>query len=543
MSKGKKNIIFVSRLDADCSLGAFLLCELAPILARKYENLRIIIVGGGSEYSKICARAHKINAKINRELIKCVGYTADPSKYFAQGALFVGVSRAALEAMAHGLAVILLGNEGYLGLLDEGKIARAKQTNFTCRGFLESDLKRSLYLEICRYFAAPQTEKDELSSLSRRVVRECYSAGIMARETLDFYEKTICRFRQEHPLKIALCGYYGHGNFGDEIILKTVLERIGKVNPRAKTEILYPQKPLLCLQNLWRADLFIFGGGSLLQNTTSSASLLWYLGVIRAASLLCRRRIMLANGFGPIVDCRIPRKVLLGELASAINTFNFISARDGESQSELKKLLPNRKIHLVPDPALLEFAKLDKKSLKCPQTLERTDFFVFSPHSRGLKNAHVSPKNLAEALRYLSMEHHARAVIMVLNKNEDLELAGRIKKELADVKIVVPKSVTDAARYYGKAKFIISQRYHGAMLGAVLGVPVLALSRDPKMYSLCKDFAMLAPNDPKLLKNATLINRKITQVLQNHIEIFEKSREIVKKSLALTSALESILKA
>lgn len=541
MSKSKKTIIFVSRLDADCSLGANLLCELAPVLARKYENLNVIIVGGGSEYPKIKARAHKINLKINQGLINCVGRSDNPSKYFAEGALFVGVSRAALEAMAHGRAVILLGNEGYLGLLDEEKITRAKQTNFTCRGFGEGDVKRLLYLEICRYFDAPQSEKEMLSHLSRRIVQECYGAEKMGIETLKFYEKTISRFSKIHPLKIALCGYYGHGNFGDEIILKTILERIKKANPHAESHILNPQKPLLCLKNLWRADLFIFGGGSLLQNATSSASLLCYLSVIRAASLLCRRRIMLANGFGPIVDCEIPQKLLMRELASTINTLKFISARDSDAQKELKNLLPKRKIHLVPDPALLEFAKLDKNTLKYPQTLERTVFFVFSPHSRGLKNAHISPKNLAAFLRRLSKEYHARAVITVLNENEDLDLARSVKKEISDAEIVVPKSVEEVGSYFYNAKFIISQRYHGAMLGAVLGVPVLALSTDPKMHSLCKDFALIPPSDPEILRYPVAVENKIAQVLKNHIETSSKTQLKVGKFVARLGDFDYIL--
>jgi glycosyltransferase involved in cell wall biosynthesis len=133
MQNERKRVIFASRLDHDCSLGAEILCEIAPKLYKKHPEIQILIIGGGSEFSKIKRKAEKINQKINRELIKTVGYVENPSEFYKCGDLFVGVSRAALEAMARGCAVILLGNEGYLGLLDKSTLPRAKRTNFTCR--------------------------------------------------------------------------------------------------------------------------------------------------------------------------------------------------------------------------------------------------------------------------------------------------------------------------------------------------------------------------------------------------------------------------
>ena len=129
----KKRVIFASRLDGDCSRGAYILCEIAPYLYKKHPEIQILIIGGGSEFEKIKQKAEKINKNINRELIKMLGYVENPSRIYRNGDLFVGVSRAALEAMARGCAAVLLGNEGYLGLLDECSISAARRTNFTCR--------------------------------------------------------------------------------------------------------------------------------------------------------------------------------------------------------------------------------------------------------------------------------------------------------------------------------------------------------------------------------------------------------------------------
>ena len=69
-----RKIVFVSRLDADCSLGAMALCEIAPRLADKYPDLEIIIVGGGTEFAQIREQSREINNKINER---------DPGKRFA----------------------------------------------------------------------------------------------------------------------------------------------------------------------------------------------------------------------------------------------------------------------------------------------------------------------------------------------------------------------------------------------------------------------------------------------------------------------------
>ena len=175
---------------------------------------------------------------------------------FQKGALFVGVSRAALEAMAHGLCVILLGNEGYLGLLDESKLNTAIQTNFTCRGTAQPTLydsfKAVFFDEIRRFFDLPENDKARLSFLSQKTVQESYTAQKMAENTVRFYIKALKKYHSDcksnfkkatffsHPThkkkKIAICGYYGHKNLGDDTILSVICEIIRK-NSKDKCQI------------------------------------------------------------------------------------------------------------------------------------------------------------------------------------------------------------------------------------------------------------------------------------------------------------------
>ncbi len=185
-----QKIIFTSRLDDDCSLGAHLLCQIASALASKYPQIQINIIGGGTEYPKIAPMTQKINQKLNRELILLLGSQPRPTDFYDENTLFVGVSRAALEAMSCGSPIILLGNEGYLGLLDESKLPAAIKTNFTCRAhpICTAD---ELFSEISHYHSLPETEKARLSCLSREIVAKYFSAEKMARETLSLYHELL----------------------------------------------------------------------------------------------------------------------------------------------------------------------------------------------------------------------------------------------------------------------------------------------------------------------------------------------------------------
>ena len=60
----------------------------------------------------------------------CNGARVDINKCVALGDIFIGVSRAALEAMAAGKPVIIAGNEGYIGIFNESTYPIALETNF-----------------------------------------------------------------------------------------------------------------------------------------------------------------------------------------------------------------------------------------------------------------------------------------------------------------------------------------------------------------------------------------------------------------------------
>lgn len=182
------SVLFASRLDADCSLGAELLCEIAPALAEIYSDLQITIAGGGALLPYFFARAERINRGRPRPLIRTVGGISDMPALLRQNRVFVGVSRAAMEAAACGCAVLLCGNEGYGGLLSPRAPEQAL-SNFCARG--ASPASAELLLAELSHLLSSESAVTKAAENGRNWITERFSAERMVTETCGFYRRLL----------------------------------------------------------------------------------------------------------------------------------------------------------------------------------------------------------------------------------------------------------------------------------------------------------------------------------------------------------------
>jgi len=186
--KEANRIVYISRLDESRALVAKQLVNISEKLDRKIENLEIIIVGGGDTFDEIKKKADEINRKLGKNLIIMTGARTDINRFAVSGTIFIGVSRAALEAMACEQPVIIAGNEGYLGIFDETKLEKGIETNFCCRG-LEMSSEELLETDI--YKLMSEKEKDKYGKYNREVVNKYYSIEKMTNDCEKAYTKTL----------------------------------------------------------------------------------------------------------------------------------------------------------------------------------------------------------------------------------------------------------------------------------------------------------------------------------------------------------------
>jgi polysaccharide pyruvyl transferase CsaB len=362
------------------------------------------------------------------------------------------------------------------------------------------ELSGAVLGNILRYFDLSGKERERICAMSREIVENGYSASEMARETEFIYRLCVSDFKKNHgfneqkPLKIAICGYYGHGNFGDEAILRSILSCIEKAvcenesSPRKEADIriISLKNPFKTARDLFGADLFIFGGGSLLQNLTSDRSLLCYLIIILASSFLCGPKLMLANGFGPIKDGILSKNAYFSLISVALRGFDLISVRDDASLFAIKEILPNRKIIKIEDPALIELQYINQRLINVSASASGKKYFAYFCNLRACSELKIPPSKLIFAIKKLRNEQKRECVIVVLNPAEDLKLAKAIAVG-SDSKIFVPKGSEALCSLLRKCEFAISQRYHGALYSIYSAVPTFVLSDDPKLISLCAE--------------------------------------------------------
>ena len=186
--EGANRIVYISRLDESRALVAKQLVNIAEKLSETIENLEIVIVGGGDCFQEISEKASGINQKLGKNLIIMTNGRTDINKFAACGTIFIGVSRSALEAMAAEMPVIVAGNEGYLGIFDESKLAKGIETNFCCRG-LEMPTEEKLFEDVVHLMA--REDKEKIGQYNRDIVKQYYSVEKMTDDTEKVYQMAL----------------------------------------------------------------------------------------------------------------------------------------------------------------------------------------------------------------------------------------------------------------------------------------------------------------------------------------------------------------
>lgn len=465
------DIVHLSRLDRDRSLCALLLCEVAPFVLKKDGTRKIHIFGDGNDMPRVKKSAKLANDALGREGVIIHGKTKDIRSSLALGDIFVGVSRALLEAMAAGRACIVCGNEGYGGILNEENFTQLARTNFCARDF-EGATKKKLAIDLL-YLLRHEEVRQKCASFGKECAERFYRVEEMAEDALRAYRLAIEKSRRD----ILLVGFYGAGNFGDEIAMHSLTSLFSashiRIVTKNKQKIDQERDVYLsracALFALQKARWVVFGGGTLFQNETSTRSLLYYSLLAQVAQFTGAQTMIFSGGIDPVHG-----KFAEWLLHRALPCFSTIALRTQGDIESGQVISPRSRYFFCPDMIFLYPEVIRHKSKRCILILKDG-----------------CDEEGAVALANRCTMAGLDVIIAVLFRSEDEEVSVKVAKQTHG-RIYFARDDKSFFSLLSRSVFVISMRLHGAFASLISHSLCFLFSGSEKQRKLLEDVKMRA---------------------------------------------------
>jgi polysaccharide pyruvyl transferase WcaK-like protein len=283
--------------------------------------------------------------------------------------------------------------------------------------------------------------------------------------------------------QLVLFGPVGFTNLGDKLLadyyraqLYSIFPEyprqvvtVGDVRPCYSGETLWHRRQVLSLlSRVVPGDLWIAGGGSLLQNRTSRRSLLYYLCLLELAAQRGARIVMLGQGYGPVCG-----RIWAAAARHGLSRAELIECRDALTYHRLKEMrLKNTRILRGTDPIW---------GIDNPGQVEKGDKLLLILRKA---DRYRVPKILA-ALSSHGWRH--RIKVVALDGRDEGVLRALCGDEYRGTADEIGAFWSFAAGVQG----ILSTRLHGIILGALAGLPAIGLGDDPKITGICQELGLM----------------------------------------------------
>ena len=308
--------------------------------------------------------------------------------------------------------------------------------------------------------------------------------------------------------KAVLCGYYGKGNGGDEALLMSLLQMLpDNIEPivlsgnPSETRQLYNvascdrSSAFTILKALKESDVFIWGGGSLMQDVTSIASPVYYAGLMALAQQQGLKTIAWAQGIGPLkrsITRWITKEVLQGCVG--------VSVRDSASAN----LVIDWGISplLAPDPVWALASKPVKGLWDLP-----------APRVAVVLRSHLLLTSqrlnlLTQAIKTFQQATNTFILLVPFQPTTDKGIAETIAQQLPNNSKVL--SLSDPRELKGLftgVEMVIGMRLHSLIMAAAESCRCFALSYDPKVSQLMSEINIPGWELSQIPDNAEAISK------------------------------------
>lgn len=356
--------------------------------------------------------------------------------------------------------------------------------------------------------------------------------------------------------KVVLSGYYGFNNIGDEAVLASIIQGLEREipdvcitvlsNDPVKTEKQYNVKavnrwhPKQIISVIKDCDLFISGGGSLLQDVTGRKSIIYYLALISLARMWKKPVMIYAQGIGPVG--RPWARRLMGKV---LNTVDLITVRDEASRVDLEAAgVVRPPIVVTVDPVMgwdVPQERLHSESLQNLNWDEEKFVGISLRNWPGLDAVELA--QLGDSL----VQKGFRVVFLPFHFPGDISVCRDVAKLMKEESYLIKDNLSpvEMMNVVGKMHLIIGMRLHALIMAGAQGIPFAAISYDPKVerYAQLMDQAAacsvetLSCSDLKMIVEQILSDYSLTK--ENLLKRTEACRIEAEKTAKLAAKLIS----
>ena len=471
---------------------------LVRAFAKAFEQdrrLRLSIAGTGETEEELKALVRELGVE---EYVTFEGWISDIKAYFSKvdinvlSSLSEGFPYSLLEGAYQHIPAIATPVGGIPALIEHGKT-----------GFLFEPGDVDAFAGYMLKLAGDPDLRERLAEALFKKASEEFSLECMRKDQENTYRTLLRRYEHKGERGGAvLCGAYGRSNAGDEAILRAILQRLRSIDPdmpiwvmsrdplqtskKESVRSFYIFNVPAFLKALKHAELFVNGGGSLIQDITSSRSLYFYLFTLKAAKRCGCRIIMYGCGIGPIN--RPANRKKAGRVLDS--TADIITLRDSVSHELLQEIgVTHPEIIRAADPVL---------SLPSAPEGLISQGFASEGIPEGLSMAcfclrswpgFTDKKAVADAARYCYEKYGLTPVFLPIENPKDVAVGEEVAA-LAGCPCHVctkPHSSDVILGMISRMKLVCGMRLHSLIFATAGGVPVVGISYDVKVDSFIKD--------------------------------------------------------
>ncbi|NLC67321.1 MAG: glycosyltransferase, partial [Clostridiaceae bacterium] len=268
------------------------LIDAACLVVKENPNIKFIIGGEGEEKKMLENKARSLGLDSN---VFFTGWLNDP--YELMAIVDISVLTSISESFAYSIlegarfkkATISTCVGGIPDLIESGE-----------NGYLFNPGDHNKLADHILELAGNPEKRKTMGERIYQKARDMFSLQKMCETQLNIYETILNRYdftrKTGSKYDAVIAGYYGFRNIGDEALLEAIMQDLKKYAGDVKAVVLsnnpMETRLLYSTYSINRLDLFkivkamklsrmfMYGGGTLIQENTSTRSLIYYLGMM-----------------------------------------------------------------------------------------------------------------------------------------------------------------------------------------------------------------------------------------------------------------------